>query len=61
VFFIGIDDTDSRSGQCTTYIATKLAEKLSRYTVISELRLVRLNPTVPWKTRGNGAVAILTK
>ena len=61
MFFIGIDDTDSRSGQCTTYIATKLAEKLSRYTVISELRLVRLNPTVPWKTRGNGAVAILAK
>lgn len=57
--FLGIDDTDSPDGMCTTYLGTMLAENLLRagYT-IGELRLIRLNPNVIWKTRGNAAVCL---
>jgi tRNA(Ile2)-agmatinylcytidine synthase len=55
---IGIDDTDSWNGFCTTYLGAVLKERLERYSDILELRLVRLNPNIPWKTRGNGAVAL---
>lgn len=55
---IGIDDTDTRQGGCTTYIAAVLNDELARIAVIKELKLVRLNPNIPWKTRGNGAVAL---
>jgi len=58
---IGVDDTDSRKGMCTTYVAALLAERLRRLGEVYELRLVRLNPNIPWKTRGNGAVAILAE
>ena len=54
---IGIDDTDSRSGMCTTYLCTVLVDELKRYGEISTPILVRLNPCIPFKTRGNGAVA----
>jgi len=52
---IGIDDTDSLSGGCTTYIAALLAHKLN---VLQLPKLVRLNPNIPYKTRGNAALAI---
>jgi tRNA(Ile2)-agmatinylcytidine synthase len=93
---IGIDDTDSLKGGCTTYLAALLCEKLGATTApFSERKalaerkgisfgnstkggrvdkggnvfpaligttglpkLVRLNPNVPYKTRGNGAVAL---
>ncbi|AEH59939.1 domain of unknown function DUF1743 [Methanosalsum zhilinae DSM 4017] len=56
---IGIDDTDSRDGMCTTYLCSLLSEELERYGKITDdLLLIRLNPTVPYKTRGNAAVAI---
>ncbi|HJJ98899.1 MAG TPA: tRNA(Ile)(2)-agmatinylcytidine synthase [Methanocorpusculum sp.] len=57
--FLGIDDTDSPNGMCTTYLGAMLAENLLRagYTV-GELRLIRLNPNVIWKTRGNAAVCL---
>ena len=60
VLHIGIDDTDSPRGGCTTYIAALLVEKFSRMglTFIDYPNLVRLNPNVPWKTRGNGAVCL---
>ncbi len=54
---IGIDDTDSPNGMCTTYLAAKLKKK---FKIKSTLRLIRLNPNIPYKTRGNGAVAIVT-
>jgi len=59
---IGIDDTDSaKKGMCTTFIATEIVRSL-RSSVDVEFRdypsLVRLNPQVPNKTRGNGALAI---
>ena len=53
---VGIDDTDSRGGQCTTYIASKIISKLINYEFIDYPNLVRLNPNVPWKTKGNAAV-----
>ena len=52
---IGIDDTDSLKGMCTTYIAALLCGKLS---TTEYPRLIRLNPNIPYKTRGNGAVAL---
>ena len=57
--WIGIDDTDSIQGGCTTYVATEIIKKLShQYDLIGFPRLVRLNPNIPWKTRGNGAISI---
>lgn len=51
------DDTDSPEGGCTT----SLVIPLLRATGLAPRgmpRLVRLNPNVAWKTRGNGAVAM---
>jgi tRNA(Ile2)-agmatinylcytidine synthase len=56
---IGIDDTDSPQGMCTTYLGAVLARRLIReHMRVSEARLVRLNPNVTWKTRGNAAIAL---
>jgi tRNA(Ile2)-agmatinylcytidine synthase len=57
---IGIDDTDSTKGGCTTYLAAVLAEKLVQMQVqfVDYPALIRLNPNVPWKTRGNGALCL---
>jgi len=57
---IGIDDTDSPQGMCTTYLGAVLARRLIRENMrVHEARLVRLNPNVTWKTRGNAAVSLL--
>jgi tRNA(Ile2)-agmatinylcytidine synthase len=60
---IGFDDTDSPRKGCTTYIAALLVEKLHRLGVefTDYPNLVRLNPNVPWKTRGNGALCLRIK
>jgi len=57
---IGLDDTDSTRKGCTTYIAALLVEKLQKLNVdfIDYPNLIRLNPNVPWKTRGNGALCL---
>ena len=57
---IGFDDTDSRKGMCTTYLAYKIVNDLKKSNVefLDYPRLVRFNPNIPWKTRGNGAVGI---
>ncbi len=57
---IGLDDTDSLEGGCTTYIASLLIALLSGKGIqfADYPSLVRLNPNIPWKTRGNGAVCI---
>lgn len=59
--WVGIDDTDSNKGMCTTYLATLIIEKIEKE--LGEVegfpRLIRLNPTIPFKTRGNGAVSFL--
>jgi len=59
VLWIGVDDTDSLQGMCTTFLATEIVRDLTRdHDLIGYPRLVRLNPSIPWKTRGNGAVCI---
>ncbi|GAB3701056.1 TiaS agmantine-binding domain-containing protein [Halorubrum pallidum] len=57
---VAVDDTDSRErGMCTTYVGARLAERLASAGGRVERRLlVRLNPAVKHKTRGNAAVAI---
>jgi len=57
---IGLDDTDSTRRGCTTYIAALLVQELIKIgvTFLDYPCLVRLNPNVPWKTRGNGALCI---
>jgi tRNA(Ile2)-agmatinylcytidine synthase len=55
---LGVDDTDSPRGLCTTYLATRLVDEFSDFDLIGFPRLVRLNPNIPWKTRGNGAISL---
>jgi tRNA(Ile2)-agmatinylcytidine synthase len=57
---VGFDDTDSIKGGCTTYIAALLVEKLHELEVffLDYPNLIRLNPNIPWKTRGNGAICL---
>ncbi|WP_224332986.1 tRNA(Ile)(2)-agmatinylcytidine synthase [Haloprofundus halobius] len=59
---IGLDDTDSREqGMCTTYAATLVADAIRKAGWRVERRLlVRLNPAVKHKTRGNAALALHT-
>lgn len=57
--WVGIDDTDSPRGGCTTWSLTELISEARDQGIdlIGEPRLVRLNPNIPWKTRGNAALA----
>jgi tRNA(Ile2)-agmatinylcytidine synthase len=59
-YLLGIDDTDSRFGHCTTHLGYLIVSELARVgcTFSSYPRLVRLNPNIPFKTRGNAAVCI---
>lgn len=59
MLYVGIDDTDSRLGMCTTYLAAVLAERLGRFGIVGHPRLIRLNPNVKYKTRGNAALCIV--
>lgn len=56
--FVAVDDTDSVKGNCTTFLATEIINELSDLDLIGNPRLVRLNPAVPWKTRGNGSLVL---
>ena len=60
ILHIGIDDTDSPKGMCTTFLAYKIINRLKKEKVdfLDFPNLVRFNPNIPWKTRGNGAVGI---
>jgi len=60
VLHIGFDDTDSTKGMCTTFLAYKIVEYLKKEKVkfLDYPYLIRFNPNIPWKTRGNGAVAL---
>ena len=57
--YIGIDDTDSPDGMCTTYLACHIIRKLKEndISLIDYPRLIRLNPFARFKTRGNGGVS----
>ena len=60
ILHIGFDDTDSTKGMCTTFLAYKIVEYLKKEKVkfLDYPYLIRFNPNIPWKTRGNGAVAL---
>ena len=58
---LGIDSTDSATeGMCTTYVGLVLVKLLLSLGVrfTDYPNLIRLNPNIPYKTRGNGAVAL---
>ncbi len=55
--WVAVDDTDSREGMCTTFLLTEIIDR-SGLEVIGLPRLVRLNPAIRYKTRGNGALAV---
>lgn len=57
-FVVGFDDTDSPRGLCTTFLATEVIREFRKFDLIGYPSLVRLNPNIPWKTRGNGAISI---
>lgn len=59
---IGLDDTDSREqGMCTTYLAARIAERVrDDGGTVERLLLVRLNPAIEHKTRGNAALCLHT-
>jgi len=59
ILYVGIDDTDSSEGMCTTYIGALVMDELKHYgfQIKCHPRLIRLNPFAPFKTRGNGAIA----
>ncbi len=57
---VGMDDIDSPEGGCTTHFASLVVERLSTLGArwSDYPNLIRLNPNIPYRTRGNGAVAI---
>jgi len=58
MLYLAFDDTDSLKGMCTTFLATEMIREFSDLDLIGHPRLVRLNPNVPWKTRGNAALCL---
>ena len=59
LMIIGLDDTDSKDGMCTTYLLAVLIEKLNAYGKVKDYPLlIRLNPNIKYKTRGNAALAM---
>ncbi len=60
IVHIGFDDMDSLLGGCTSYICALIIERISRLRVrfLDYPNLIRLNPNVPWKTKGNGAICL---
>ncbi|MBR1611710.1 MAG: DUF1743 domain-containing protein [Methanobrevibacter sp.] len=57
---VGIDDTDSPDGMCTTYLASQIINKFEAEGIKLKdyPRLIRLNPFARFKTRGNGGVSL---
>ncbi len=64
ILHVGVDDTDSPHGMCTTFLAYRIVGMVRNRddaALIDLPRLVRFNPNIPWKTRGNGAVSMKIK
>jgi tRNA(Ile2)-agmatinylcytidine synthase len=57
--WLGLDDTDSPEGGCTTWEMNLLLSHLESkgFTIVGAPRLVRLWPHAPRRTRGNAALA----
>ena len=60
ILHIGIDDTDSPDGMCTTYLACHIISIFEENGIelLDYPRLIRLNPFARFKTRGNGGVSL---
>jgi len=60
ILHIGIDDTDSPKGMCTTFLCYEIVKFLEKQEIqfMDFPYLIRFNPNIPWKTRGNGAVRL---
>ena len=60
ILHIGIDDTDSPKGMCTTFLCYEIVKFLEKQETqfMDFPYLIRFNPNIPWKTRGNGAVRL---
>jgi tRNA(Ile2)-agmatinylcytidine synthase len=59
LYHLGIDDTDSLKYGCTTYIAALLVEDLLKDSIFADYpNLIRLNPNIPWKSRGNAGICL---
>lgn len=56
---VGIDDTDSPEGMCTTYLVCSIINQLKEEEIAIEglPSLIRLNPFARFKTRGNGGIS----
>lgn len=63
ILHVGIDDTDSNEGMCTTYLTHIIIKKLRDHDIIplDYPRLIRLNPFARYKTRGNGALSFVVE
>lgn len=61
ILHVGIDDTDSNEGMCTTYLTHIIIKQLKEYGIVPTdyPRLIRLNPFARYKTRGNGALSFV--
>ena len=61
IIHLAIDDVDTPNYGCTTYALSLIISKLKaeQTKFLDYPHLVRLNPNIPWKTRGNGAVSII--
>ncbi|MEN3056121.1 MAG: tRNA(Ile)(2)-agmatinylcytidine synthase [Candidatus Methanosuratincola petrocarbonis] len=58
-YHLGIDDTDSLKRGCTTYVGALLVERLLPQAAFIDFpNLIRLNPNIPWKSRGNAAICL---
>lgn len=55
---LAFDDTDGPDGGCTTHMLLRVLLALPELAPRTMPRLVRLNPNIPHKTRGNGAVCV---
>ncbi|BDR91133.1 TiaS agmantine-binding domain-containing protein [Vulcanisaeta souniana] len=62
---LGIDDTDWEGGGCTTYVMYSFIKYLDKENHVDSIvglpRLTRLNPYVPFKTRGNASLSVIIR
>jgi tRNA(Ile2)-agmatinylcytidine synthase len=64
VLHVGVDSVDSWRGGCTTHFVFEVlrdATERLHVRLLDYPLLVRLNPNIPWRTRGNGAVCLRLK
>lgn len=57
---LALDDTDSLKMGCTTYVGAMILKELIKRSArfVDYPNLIRLNPNIPWKSRGNAAICL---